>query len=191
MPEVLRTDVAVERHRLVGPRPVWDPATRDAVDLEVAAAQARGHAAGQIAGRRDAEQATARVVATLGAALDTLHAEVVAQRAAAATADLAVVEAVLAAVLDVCPPAAATTVLDRVREAAALLDDDVLEVRLSPDDLAVVAGASLDPRLRPIADPTLAPGDARVAGSWGRAELTRRELTRVALDAVSSGEGGA
>ncbi len=180
MPEVMRSAV-VGGSTLVAPAPVWDPITAAAMASERDAAHAEGFASGLAQGRAEAAAAIDRVSAALSAALDGLHAEVAAQRELATVTDLTLVRAVVDAVLGDAPPASALAVLDHVREAAAMLDDAALEVRLSPADHDVVAGAELDPRLTLVADPTVAAGEATVAGTWGRADLRRDALREAAI----------
>ena len=189
MPEVLRIPVAEAVHTLAPPRAVLDAPTAALVDQAVAAARAEAYREGEAAGRAAAtasiEQAVARVVEVVAA----LHAEVVGQRDTAATVDLQLAAALATEVLDATPPAAALEVLDRVRQAAAILDDDPLEIRLHPETHAVLDGSCEGGRLRLVADPTLAPGDARVVGAWGGAELTRVALLEAAVALQT--EGGA
>lgn len=180
MAEVLRGAV-VGGSTLVAPAPVWDPVTASAMTAEREAAEREGYARGVADGRAEVAAEIARVGGALTAALDHLHAELAAQRDTATAVDLELVIGVVDAVLGAAPPAAAMTVLDRVREAAALLDDPNLEVRLNPADLAVIAGAALDPRLELVGDDTVGPGEAEVTGTWGRADLRRAALRDAAL----------
>lgn len=180
MPEVLRAAV-VGGSTLVAPAPVWDPVTAAAIDAEREAAERRGYERGVADGRTEAAAALARTAAALTAALDGLHAELVDQRRTAIAADLELVRTTVEAVLDEAPPTSALALLGRITEAAAMLDDPVLEVRLHPEDLAVLDGADLDPRLQLVPDAAVALGEATVAGTWGRADLRRARLREVAL----------
>ncbi|WP_052668820.1 hypothetical protein [Nitriliruptor alkaliphilus] len=180
MPEVLRGTV-VGGSTLVAPAPVWDAVTAAAVAAERDDAERRGYQRGVADGRAEASADVARVAAALAGLLDRVYAEVAAQRDAAVAIDLDLVRATVDAVLGSAPPAAATAVLDRVRDAAAMLDDPTLEVRLHPSDHAAVAGAALDPRLDLVADATVEPGDATVTGTWGQADLRRAALRDAAL----------
>jgi flagellar assembly protein FliH len=185
--EILRGAV-VGGSTLVAPAPVWDAVTASAITAEREAAKREGYARGVADGRAEVAAELARVGGALTAALDHLHAELAAQRDAATAVDLELVLGVVEAVLGVAPPAAATTVLDRVREAAAMLDDPSLEVRINPGDLAVIAGAALDPRLELVGDDTVAPGEAEVNGTWGRADLRRAALRDAALAQLAGPE---
>lgn len=181
MTDVISLPVADTVRTLAPPAAVLDPAMADLLATAVAEAEARGRREGEVAGRTATLSALDSTVAAITAALQTVHAEVVAQREAACEASVELATAVAREVVAAVPPDAATVVLDRVRAAAASLDDDPLEVRLHPDDHALLADAPVDARLRLVADPALAPGDARVAGRWGRAELTRSALLEAAL----------
>lgn len=190
MPEVLRTEI-VGAQTLARPGAVLDPATAEVLAAEVAAAEARGHAAGEAAGRAAARAELDRAVAAVTDACRQVHDELREQRRTACATDLDLAAAVADAVLGRCPPDDALTVLDQVRDAVTMLDDDPLELRLHPDDLAALDGATLDPRLRLHADRTLAPGDATVRGDWGDADLRRTALTRAALAALAPADATA
>ncbi|MFA9430931.1 hypothetical protein [Egicoccus sp. AB-alg2] len=172
MAELLRLTVSDDVRTLAPPAPVLDPATAAVLDRAVADARAQAYAEGEAAGRRAAAAAATQVAGRLEALLQ----ETLAQRDAARTADLALAAELASEVLAATPPTPALDLLDRAREAAALLDDDPLEVRLHPDDHAALAGAPLDARLRLSADPAVARGDARLVGTWGGAEVTRAAL---------------
>jgi flagellar biosynthesis/type III secretory pathway protein FliH len=180
LPEVLR-GAEVGGATLVAPAPVFDPATAAAVAAERQAADAAGYARGLAEGRAAAAEGIARLAASMDAALASLQGELAAERETALATDLTLVQAVVEAVLGSAPPTAALTLLDRVREAAAMLDDPRLEVRVHPGDHTVLADASLDPRIDLVADPAVAAGDATVAGTWGQADLRRTALRESAL----------
>lgn len=185
MPEVLRLDIADGAVSQLGaPTPVLDPATAAVVEAAVARAQAAARREGEQAGRAAVDQAVAGVLA----AVEGVRAEVAAQRADALRASLELAERLATAVLDATPPPDALAVLDRVREAAAGLDEDHLEVRLHPDDHAMLADAGVaDARLTLTADRSLQPGDARLVGAYGGAELTRQQLLAAATDVLAAG----
>lgn len=186
MTEVLRTAV-VGAVTLRPPAAAFDRATSDVLQAEIAAAAAAARADGHAQGREAATREIDRAVAGIVAAVDRAAAEVAGQRAQAVAADLAVVAHVVDAVLAACPPDATDAVATRIREAVARLDDDVLDVRVSPHDAQLLGSQPFDPRVRLLADPSVAPGEAHVAGTWGRAELTRAALTRAALEAIAPG----
>lgn len=187
MPEVLRLDVPDgERRPLLRPRAELDPATTAEVERRVAAARNEAYAEGERAGRAHVDKLAAAVTRAAGGVRD----ELVAQRAEATRASLALAEAVAIAVLDATPPAEALEVLNRVAEAAEVLDDDPIIVHLNPADHAALAEvAGTDPRLQLTADASVAAGEARLAGRFGGAEVTRQRLLAAAMELL--GEGAA
>jgi flagellar biosynthesis/type III secretory pathway protein FliH len=191
LPEVLRLDVpAGARRPLVRPRAELDPATYAEVERRVAAARAEAYAEGERAGQAAARTQLATLVAGVERAVGAVRDELVAQRTEATRASLTLAGTVAVAVLDATPPAEALELLARVEEAAEALDDDPILVRLNPADHEVLAGVSLsDPRLQLLADPSVGAGDARLAGRFGGAELTRERLLAAALEVL--GEGAA
>ena len=191
MPEVLRLDVPAGVSRpLVQPRAALDPATTAEVERQVAAARAQAYAEGERAGREAARAELATTVAAVERAAGAVRAELEAQRAEATRASLALAEAVATAVVDATPPAEALALLGRVEVAATALDDDPIRVALSAADHAALADAPLgDRRLELVADPRLQPGEARLEGSFGGADLTRGALLTAALEVL--GEGAA
>ncbi|GGI06693.1 hypothetical protein [Egicoccus halophilus] len=176
MAELLRVEVREDAHRLVAPVPVLDPATAAVVEQAVSLASARAYAEGEAAGRR----ASSASAGEIGARLDTLFGELLAQRAATREADLTLATALATDVLGATPPASALALLERARQAASVLDDDPLEVLLHPQDHAALVDTPRDARLRLAADPSVAPGDVVLRGAWGGAELTRAALLEAA-----------
>lgn len=189
MPEVLRLDIPAGASRcLVQPRAALDPATTAEVERQVAAARAQAYAEGERAGREAARAEVATALAAVERAAGAVRTEIEAQRAEATRASLALAEAVATAVVDATPPAEALQLLARVEEAAAALDDDPIRVVLSPGDHAALSEAPLgDRRLELVADPRLQPGQARLEGSFGGAELTREALLAAALEVLAEG----
>ena len=197
MPEVLRLDIPAGATRcLVQPRAALDPATTAEVERQVAAARAQAYAEGERAGREAARAELAAAVAAVERAAGAVRTELEAQRAEATRASLALAEAVATAVVDATPPAEALALLARVEEAAAALDDDPIRVSLSAADHAALSAASSDAsteasiadrRLELVADPRLQPGQARLEGSFGGTDLTRRALLTAALEVLGEG----
>lgn len=186
MPEVLRLDVTDTTAVLGAPAPVLDPATAAVVDQAAAEARRRGQREGEAAGRAAADRAVAGVVQAVAG----LQAELAAQRGEATRASLEVAVRLAEAVLDATPPPDALALLDRVREAVAGLDDDHLEVRCHPDDHALLTGDGvvLDAqRCTLVADRSLKPGEARIVGTYGGAELTRQALLAAAIEVLAGG----
>lgn len=192
MAELLRLTVDDTARTLAAPTPILDAVTADVVDRAAAAARAEGHAQGYAEGEAAGRVTAAETAARLAAQLDALLTELLAQRAATRDADLHLATQLATAVIGATPPASALEVLDRVRQAATVLDDDPLEVRLHPDDVAALDGAAHDSRLRLVADPSVAAGDAVLTGAWGGAELTRAAMLDAAVALRDAGhlDGG-
>ena len=186
MAELLHLTVDESVHTLAAPRAVLDPATTAVVERASDAAHARGYAEGIAAGRTAAAAAAAQIVARL----DEVLAELLAQRDAAREADLALAARLATDVLGATPPVDALALLDRIREAATVLDDDPLEVRLNPADLAAIGDAPRDRRLQLLDDPAVAAGEAVLAGAWGGAEMTRAAMLEAAMALHAAGHAG-
>lgn len=189
MPEVLRVDVPDGARRPLGrPRAELDPATTAEVERLVALAQAEAYAEGERAGQAAARAQIAGMVTSIEQAIIAVHEELLGQRAEATRASLELAGTVATAVLGQTPPAEALALLDRVEEAAAGLDDDPITVRLNPaDHKALAEAAGGDDRLQLTADPAVRPGDARLVGRFGGADLTREALVAVALEVLGEG----
>ncbi len=184
MPEVLHVDLDdAPRPLLHGPDAVLDPATAAVVDDAVARARDEAFQEGQRAGREQARTELGRVAQTIEASVADLRAALDAQRDEATRASLELARVVAAAVLDATPPAEALAVFDQVQQAAAVLDDAPLTVRLHVEDHRVLADLASDERFELVAEPTIPRGEVRIEGASGGAELTRQALLDAALDA--------
>lgn len=187
MPEVLRLEVSEDVGTPLGsPTPVLDPPTAKLVEQAAATARRQGRREGEKAGRAAADQAAKGVLD----AVRSIQAELAAQRAEALRASAELAQLLATAVLDATPPPDALAVLDRVREAVAGLDDDHLEVHLNRDDHAMLTADEsvfAGQRLTLVADRALKPGEARIVGSFGGAELTRAALLAAAMDVFAAG----
>ncbi len=185
MSDILRLDVDESDVRpLRTPAAVLDPATSAVVDQVVAAARAEAYAQGEAAGRAAAVAELGVVNEGIEASLQALHSALHEQRAETTAASLQLAEAVATAVLDRTPPAEATEIAARVREAISHLDPDELRVAVHPEDHALLAVDGLPQGAEWIADPSLARGEARIAGPYGGAELTRAALLQAALSVL-------
>jgi flagellar assembly protein FliH len=183
LPDVLRTHVAgAEVHRLRLPRPVLDPATSVVLDEAVERARAEAFEEGRAAGRAENSADLGRAATAVTGAVDALRAELATTRTEATRASLELARRIAVAVVDGTPPPEATEVLARVRDAIALLDDAPMRVQLSPGDADRLEGARLDGGVELIADPTLRPGEARIAGPCSGADLTRSALLDAAIE---------
>jgi flagellar biosynthesis/type III secretory pathway protein FliH len=176
-----------EVRTLGAPDPVLDPAMAAIVRAEIARAEERGRLEGERAGRAAAQAAAQRGAEAVASALAALRTEVSSQRDAACAASVDLAAELAREVVGGAPPEEATAILDRVRQAVAALDDDPLEVRLHPEDHRALADAIVEPRLALVPDSSLAPGDARVVGAWGGADLTRGALLEAAAQARREG----
>lgn len=74
--------------------------------------------------------------------------------------------------------------MSRLEKALADLDSPLLEVSVCPDDLETVAAALDDSRTRVVADPSLAPGEARIVGDWCDADLTWKTMFDVVRGSI-------
>ncbi len=181
MSRVLATPgLAARRVELAAPGPALDPFTEGLLERETAAAYARGLADGAVRererARSEAVDAAGRVLAGVEAvgasAAEQVHAVLVAR--AEEVTDLAL--AVAAAVLGREPHDGGTALAARVADALGQLDDPTLRVAVCPGDADVVAGAVAGSSVAVVADASLAPGEARLAGEWARADLTREAI---------------
>lgn len=186
MAEVLHaTGDTMDVRSLAAPAAIVDPATARLIDATVAEATARAHQDGEAAGRQAAMQEVAQAVAAVRDGLDRVTAELTAQRELALTADLELVSAVAEAVLERTPPDDAMDVLDRIREAVDLLDADAIQVRVNPQDHAVLTEHTDDARLQLVADPAVERGEATIGTPVAGAQLTRRALLDAALRVIA------
>ncbi len=187
MPEVLRLEISEDVGAPLGsPTPVLDPPTARLVEQAAADARRQGRREGERTGRAAAEQAAKGLLD----AVRSIQAELADQRAEAVRATAELAQLLATAVLDATPPPDALALLDRVRDTIAALDDDHLEVRLSRDDHAMLTADEsvfAGQRLTLVPDRTLTPGEARIVGTFGGAELTRAALLAAAMDVLAGG----
>ena len=166
---------------------ILDPGVRAAIDQAAAGAYERGLADGAAAERQRARELDDSVAGAitnqLAAATDELRGLQDAAAAAFVSAALELAEFVLGhAAHD-----GGSALEGRLSTALAAIADDRLVVTVAPDDhrriddaLAGVADLAVS------SDPSLSPGEARVAGRWARADLTRRAALDAAKEALSS-----
>lgn len=187
MSRVLTAPAVAAPARALGiPAPALDARTRELLEAAAADAYERGVADGRAAGAASARAEAQRAAAAVVAALEATAAEARALQAAVADGDVRLASAIAEAVLGRTPHDGGAALLERVHEALSLLDDRPLVVRANPadvdllaDGLRAVGGLSVEP------DAALAPGEARVVGQWGSAQLTRAaawERLREVLD---------
>jgi flagellar assembly protein FliH len=160
------------------PEPALDPFTRRRVDEAAAEAYERGRADGRREAveqaRAAAEQAANRVGAAVREAVDVAVAELGELRRSEALADTELACRIAEVVIGREPHDGGQALLDRCREALAALDDVPLKLRVNPDDSELLATQLVtNGDLQLVEDASLAPGEARIQGRWGRADLTR------------------
>lgn len=179
-------DVAATGRPLGSATPVLDAAGRAAVEQATAEAHARGVREGRAAAAGEATAAADRAVAGVRAALDQVLATLAEVRREALVADVTVAAEIARVVLgDVSGPSA-DELLRRVLDARSRLDDDTLVVEVAPADAEVLAGG-LPTAVTVRPDPSLRPGEARLAGRWGRADLTREGTVAAVVAAFEDG----
>jgi flagellar biosynthesis/type III secretory pathway protein FliH len=170
----LTTPVVVSQPRVLGaPDPVLDEATRSVVEQLCADAYQRGCADGAARASAQAEAAATSLIAVVQRVDAELHT-------VAARADIELALRIAAAVLDREPADDTVQLLGRIESAMAGIDDDPLVVHVSAKDLEPIAtgvtawSANHGTQVQVVADPAVAPGEARVSGRWGHADLTRQ-----------------
>lgn len=171
---------------LARPAPATDAFTVALLDEATADAYARGRADGAEDARAAAAAAVARVTAAVQAASAAAIAEVRACDAVRADEIVALAFAVADAVIGREPHDGGRTLLARVRDALNALDDPTLRVTVSSTDLDLLVAGLADLTAAEIAvDPSLAPGEARVIGTWAQADCTQQaawDAVRAVLD---------
>lgn len=158
-----------------------DDWTAELVEKARAEAFEEGRREGFAAGRSDVESAASRIDGALHTAvrkLGQLRENAVAETLAAA---LDVAEFVVGTI----PDADSAEVAERIRNAIAALDDEAMVVAIHPQDWdAVSATVRLPNGVTMERDPSLRPGEARIAGRWATAELTREAALDVAREVL-------
>lgn len=185
MAEILRDTTITAPRLLEGPEAALDDATLAVLDAAVADAERRAYAAGHAAGHRDATEAVERATNAVSTRIDTFLSQLANHREALVEASFVLGRRAARAVLDDTPPAQAQQVLDRALDAVRHLDDDRLELRMHPDDAAVVGRGSVDQRLTIVDDPSIASGEARITGQYASLDLTRSALLDSAMDVLT------
>lgn len=179
--------LSAEPRRLRRPEPALDP-TMVAVVEE---AYERGVREGAVAGRAAAEEGareSARVaLAALQGALAQAVSEMRAARDHEARATIALATEIARVVVGREPGDEGVALLARVQAALCELDDPQLVVYAAPADVDVLADGLRElPNVAVQPDAALAPGDARIAGGWALADLTRETAWSVVEAALQS-----
>lgn len=173
------TVVGAGPHRLAAARPdELDPVVRSLIDEARAAAYERGLREGHERGR--AERARAdderieRLAAAVGAAVEQGVRAVRAACDEAVGAAFTLAVAMAGAILDHEPHDGGAAVAHRVRATLGQLDEPAPVVRVAPADVDALRAATADLSAVVVEpDPALAPGEARIHGTWAEADLTR------------------
>jgi flagellar biosynthesis/type III secretory pathway protein FliH len=201
MAEVLQaTELQPRAVRVPAPGDL-DPLLTDAMHAAYEEGHVAGFARGRDVGRAELELVADQLTTRMAAAVAAFPAACVQARAALRYELTEVAEIILSAALGHDLDLAARGLVERLASAIERLDDAPLTISVHPDArdeiaaLVAVAGVGV-PIGDVVADSTLAWGEARIDGEWGRAELTWPRLIEAARLAVleldsegSDGEG--
>jgi flagellar biosynthesis/type III secretory pathway protein FliH len=158
-----------------------DGATAELLETVRAEAFEAGRREGFAAGRSDMEGAIARVSSAVQDAVASLRA----LRSADIDQTIAVALEIAEFVVGQLPPDEGGALGARIRDAIANLDDEDIVVAVHPQDWDTVSSAvSLPPGVTMDRDPTLRPGEARIAGRWATADLTREAALQIAREVL-------
>lgn len=165
-----------------GARHFVDTNTAELIEQARAEAFEAGRSEGFAAGRADMEGAISRVDAALGDAvrrLADLRAREIDQAIATA---LEIAEFVVGQL----PPDDGGALAARIRDALTNLDDEQIVVAIHPQDWDSVRELVRLPNgVTMERDPSLRPGEARIAGRWATAELTRGAALEIAREVLA------
>ena len=159
-----------------------DDAAAELIEQVRAEAFEAGRREGFSAGRADMEGAVSRVSSALNGAVQDLAAY--RARAVGETVDAAL--EIASFVVGQLPADEGRVIAARIDDAIRGLDDEGLVVAIHPQDWDAVKelvrlpnGVSME------RDPSLRPGEARIAGRWATADLTRDAALAVAREVLS------
>jgi flagellar biosynthesis/type III secretory pathway protein FliH len=159
-----------------------DDWTAQIIETARAEAFAEGRKEGFSAGRSDMEETVSRV----DAALRNAVAQLTQMRSAAIEETIDAAFEVAAFVVGQTPHDDGGAVAARIRSAIADLDDEAMVIAIHPQDWDTVsAEVRLPNGVTMERDPSLRPGEARIAGRWATAELTREAALEVAREVLS------
>lgn len=172
MASVLRSPtVDAELVREAGSQLLVDPAWQELIDEAAEQAYCRGREEGRVEGRREGAADVDRLARALQGAVEEV-------RALASAAEAEATRRVTATALDILEHLVGDVAVDRdrliERVVAALddLDEEHLILSASPDEVEDLnAGLRSDVGVEIVADPDLGPGEVRIAGEWGAADL--------------------
>jgi flagellar biosynthesis/type III secretory pathway protein FliH len=158
-----------------------DASTADLVDRARAEAFDAGRREGFAAGKAEVQGAVGRLESAVRDAVRRLGD----LRAADIEQTLSVALEIASFVVGRLPPDEGGTLARRISDAVSKLDDENVVVAVHPQDWdAVRDGVRLPNGVTMERDPSLAPGEARVAGRWATAELTREAALQVAREVL-------
>lgn len=158
-----------------------DASTADLIERARTEAFEAGRREGFAAGRADVQGAAGRLEGAVRDAVRRLGE----LRAADIDQTLAVAVEIAGFVVGRLPPDEGGALADRISDAVSRLDDEDIVVAIHPQDWDAVRDAVRLPNgVTMERDPSLAPGEARIAGRWATAELTREAALQVAREVL-------
>ncbi len=171
---------------MASPSLALDPVARAAVEQAAAEAHARGRREGAAEAQHAAADALARATAALRPALDALREELSRLRDARVDADATLALAIAEAILGREPAPDAPALAVHLAAVLAQVDDPSPVIHVHPDDRATVAEllAAGGDRAEVVSDSALAPGEARIVGSFARATISRPAALAAVRDAL-------
>ncbi len=159
-----------------------DDTTAELIEQARAEAFEAGRREGFTAGRSDMEGAISRVDTALRTAVRELNE----YRARAVDETIDAALEVAAFVVGRLPADEGAALATRIHEAIGDLDDEDMVVTVHPQDWDAVSELVRLPNgVTMQRDPALRPGEARVAGRWATADLTRDAALQVAREVLS------
>ena len=176
-----RPSVASDPRTLNGPSPSLDAYATRVVEQAAQDAYQRGLADGRRAVEQELAAAGDRANGPLRAAIDRVVAEIVALRDERRDGDIELAVAIATAVIGAEPAAGGAALVARIQSTLEHLDDEQLQITVHPDDELIVRsslGTVEGVEITVVPDPRLNPGEARISGTYARADLTRDAALR-------------
>lgn len=158
-----------------------DDWTAELIEKARAEAFEAGRSEGFAAGRSDMDGAISRIDGALRTAVSDLSQI----RSNAVSETIEAAFDVAAFVIGQAPADDGAAVAARIREAIAALDEETMTIAIHPQDWDAVSSLVRLPNgVTMERDPALRPGEARIAGRWATAELTREAALEVAREVL-------
>ena len=172
MPSVLRTFTLVEDGHVIGTDAAAPPDPATARLLEAARAEGfdQGFADGMQAANATLAALESETRDRIARAVEVARKELEAVASATGERVMGVVGEMARSVIQTVPEEVVESLRERLDSALALIDDEKVRVSLSAADHDAIA-PFLPDWVTPYVDPALHPGDARILGSWSRADL--------------------